>query len=111
MAFGLLSGKYVGGVRPEGSRLALFMRFDRYNNPQAQAAADAHVELAGEAGLDPGQMALAFVNQQQFTTSAIIGATTMDQLRNNVASIDVKLERDLIGKIVAIHARYTIPAP
>ena len=111
LAFGLLSGKYAGGARPEGARLTRFERFARYTNPQAEAATEAYVALAREADLDPAQMALAFVNRQQFTTSNIIGATTMDQLRSNIASVDVTLDKGLIREIEAIHARYTIPAP
>ncbi|MEE4278291.1 MAG: NADP(H)-dependent aldo-keto reductase [Halieaceae bacterium] len=111
LAFGMLSGKYLGGARPEGARLTRFERFSRYTNPQAEAATEAYVQLAQEAGLDPAQMALAFVNGREFTTSNIIGATTMEQLRSNIASADLQLEKDLLKQIEAIHARYTIPAP
>lgn len=111
LAFGMLSGKYQDGARPEKSRLALYDRFTRYNNPQAEAATAAYVELAREAGLDPAQMALAFVNQQAFTSSNIIGATTMDQLRKNISSVDLTLEKPLLQAIEEIHGRYTIPAP
>lgn len=111
LAFGMLSGKYSRGARPEGARLTRFDRFSRYTNPQAEAASDAYVSLAKEAGLDPAQMALAFVNGQQFLTSNIIGATTMDQLRSNIASIEVRLNKELRGEIEGIHQRYTIPAP
>jgi aryl-alcohol dehydrogenase-like predicted oxidoreductase len=111
LAFGLLSGKYLGGARPEGARLTRFERFSRYSNPQAEAASEAYVSLAREAGLDPAQMALAFVNGRQFTTSNIIGATTMEQLRSNIASATLKLDKELLEAIEAIHWRYTIPAP
>ena len=111
LAFGVLSGKYLGGARPANSRLALFERFSRYNNPQAEAAAEAYVNLARESGLDPSQMALAFVNARQFVTSNIIGATTMEQLQTNISSTGVQLEKDVLKEIEAIHARYTIPAP
>jgi aryl-alcohol dehydrogenase-like predicted oxidoreductase len=111
LAFGLLSGKYLGGARPEGARLTRFERFSRYSNPQAEAASEAYVSLAREAGLDPAQMALAFVNGRQFTTSNIIGATTMEQLRSNIASATLKLDKELLDAIEAIHRRYTIPAP
>jgi len=111
LAFGLLSGKYLGGARPPRARLTLFERFARYTNPQAEAATEAYVNLAREAGLDPAQMALAFVNSRQFTTSNIIGATTMEQLEANIASADLALEKPVLREIEAIHARYTIPAP
>ncbi|MDP5069947.1 MAG: aldo/keto reductase, partial [Congregibacter sp.] len=111
LAFGMLSGKYTGGARPAGARLTLFERFSRYSNPKAAAASEAYTALAQEAGLDPAQMALAFVNSRQFTTGTIIGATTMEQLRANIASVDLKLERELLGKIEALHAEFPIPAP
>jgi aryl-alcohol dehydrogenase-like predicted oxidoreductase len=111
LAFGMLSGKYQGGARPAGARLTLFERFSRYSNPQSEAASDAYVALAKDAGLDPAQMALAFVNSRQFTSSNIIGATTMEQLRTNIASVDVTLSKELLGKIEEIHQQYRIPAP
>jgi aryl-alcohol dehydrogenase-like predicted oxidoreductase len=111
LAFGMLSGKYQGGARPAGARLTLFERFSRYSNPQSEAASDAYVALAKDAGLDPSQMALAFVNSRQFTSSNIIGATTMEQLRTNIASSDVTLSKELLGKIEEIHQQYRIPAP
>ena len=76
LAFGFLSGKYEGGARPPKGRLSLYSRFSRYFNPQSEAACSRYVALAREHGLDPAQMALAFVTQQPFVTSNIIGATT-----------------------------------
>ncbi|MFT4767353.1 MAG: aryl-alcohol dehydrogenase-like predicted oxidoreductase [Glaciecola sp.] len=111
LAFGMLSGKYQGGARPAGARLTLFERFSRYSNPQSEAATDAYVALAQEEGVDPAQMALAFVNSRQFTSSNIIGATTMEQLRTNIASVDVKLDKELLKRIEGIHQQYRIPAP
>lgn len=111
MAFGVLSGKYLGGKRPPDGRVTLFARFSRYSNPQADAATEAYVELARQHGLDPAQMALAYVNSRPFVTSTIIGATTMDQLRSDIASEQVKLSKDVLAGIEAIHKRYTIPCP
>ena len=111
MAFGVLSGKYLGGKRPPDGRVTMFARFSRYSNPQADAAAEAYVELATKHGLDPGQMSLAYVNSRPFVTSTIIGATTMEQLRSNIASEQVKLSKDVLAGIEAIHKRYTIPCP
>jgi aryl-alcohol dehydrogenase-like predicted oxidoreductase len=111
LAFGVLSGKYINGEKPKGSRLALFDRFTRYTNPQANVATEAYVNLAKENGLDPSQMALAFVNQQPFLTSNIIGATTMEQLKTDINSIDIKLPKDLIKAIEAIHEKYPNPSP
>jgi aryl-alcohol dehydrogenase-like predicted oxidoreductase len=111
LAFGVLSGKYLGGLKPPGSRLALFSRFDRYSNPQAERAAAAYVALAREHGLDPAQMALAYVNSRPFLTSNIIGATNLEQLAANVASIDLTLSDEVLSGIEAIHTGQPNPAP
>jgi aryl-alcohol dehydrogenase-like predicted oxidoreductase len=111
LAFGMLSGKYLGGARPAGARITLYERFTRYTNPQAEAATAAYVQLAREAGLDPAQMALAFVNGRQFVTANIIGATTLEQLADNLASIELTLDPALLQAIEAVHQRYCIPAP
>lgn len=111
LAFGVLSGKYLQGARPDGARLTLFERFARYSNPQAQAATEAYVALAREHALDPAQMALAFVNQQAFLGSNIIGATSLDQLDSNIASASLSLPDEVIQGIEGIHRRHTIPSP
>jgi aryl-alcohol dehydrogenase-like predicted oxidoreductase len=111
MAFGVLSGKYLDGVRPSGARLTLFERFNRYSNPQAEAAAAQYVALARRHGLDPAQMALAWVTSRPFVTSNIIGATTMAQLEANLASADLMLPDEVIAEIEAIHTRQPNPAP
>lgn len=111
LAFGMLSGKYYGGARPEKSRLALYSRFTRYTKPYAEAAAEAYIDLAKAHDVDPSVMALTFVNQQQFVTSNIIGATTMSQLKTNIASTQLVLTDDLLDGIEAIHQQYCNPAP
>ncbi len=111
LAFGLLSGKYAGGARPEGARLTRFPRFARYDNPQAAAATQAYLAVAAEAGVDPAQLALAFVNRQPFVTSNIVGATTLEQLETNIASIDLAIPRDLRKALDAVHLQYSNPAP
>ncbi|MBD8622527.1 NADP(H)-dependent aldo-keto reductase [Pseudomonas sp. CFBP 13727] len=111
LAFGMLSGKFENGARPAGSRLALFSRFTRYANEQAVAATSRYVELAREHGLDPAQMALAFVTAQPFVTSNIIGATSLEQLDSNLASIDLVLSEDVLAGIEAIHKAQPNPAP
>jgi aryl-alcohol dehydrogenase-like predicted oxidoreductase len=111
LAFGVLSGKYLHGQRPPKARLSLFDYFDRYSNPQAEAAAEAYVKLAKEHELSPAQMALAFVNQQPFVTSNIIGATTLEQLQENIQSIQLKLESKLLEQIEAIHTQHPNPSP
>ncbi|MCB1865631.1 MAG: NADP(H)-dependent aldo-keto reductase [Chromatiales bacterium] len=111
LAFGVLSGKYLNGGRPAGARLTLFTRFDRYNNAQCERATHAYVDLARTHGLDPAQMALAFVNQQPFVTANIIGATTIGQLEYNIASIDLKLGDAVRAGIEAIHTAQPNPGP
>lgn len=111
LAFGVLSGKYIGGHKPAGSRLALFERFIRYGNPFAEAATEAYVSLAKQHGLEADQMALAFVNSRPFMSSNIIGATRMDQLKRNIDSIHVKLSTEVLEAIEAIHQQYCIPSP
>lgn len=111
LAFGTLSGKYLNGAKPAGARLTLFERFQRYTGERAVAATEQYVALARECGLDPAQMALAFVSQQPFVTSNIIGATTMAQLKNNIASSALLLSDDQLGAIEAIHRQNPNPAP
>ncbi|WP_455211229.1 NADP(H)-dependent aldo-keto reductase [Kaarinaea lacus] len=111
LAFGMLSGKYLHGARPEGARLTLFTRFDRYSNPRALNATEAYVNLAHENGLDPAQMALAYVNSRPFLTSNIIGATSLEQLRGNLDSINIQLSQDVLEKIEQIHTEIPNPSP
>ncbi|MFJ9531766.1 NADP(H)-dependent aldo-keto reductase [Herbaspirillum sp. NPDC101396] len=111
LAFGVLSGKYENGARPAGGRLTLFERFARYTNPQAEAAAKAYVALARKHGIDPAQLALAYVNSRPFVTSNIIGATTLEQLRSNIDSLSVQLSPEIVEQIDAIHKTQPNPAP
>lgn len=111
LGFGVLSGKYAGGARPEGSRLALFPEYQRYLTEQGVAATQCYLALAAEAGLDPAQMALAFVNTRPFLGSNIIGATRMDQLKANLDSLELTLTPELLTQIEAIHQRYPNPCP
>lgn len=111
LAFGVLSGKYLDGTRPDGARLTLFSRFSRYTNPQADKATAAYVRLARDSGLDPAQMALAWVNSRPFVTSNIIGATQIPQLEANLASTEVSLAPDVVEAIGRIHREQPNPAP
>ena len=111
LAFGMLSGKYRNNQRPEGARLTLFERFSRYNKPESVAATEAYCQLAEQHGLDPAQMALAYINQQPFVTSNIIGATTMDQLKSNIASSEMTVSEEVLEGIEAIHQQHPNPAP
>ena len=111
LAQGYLTGKYLNGAKPAGARSTLFNRGQRYEKPGSEEAIKAYVALAKEAGLDPAQMALAFVNSRSFVTSNIIGATTMEQLKTDIASIDLTMTDELETRINAIHQRYGNPAP
>ncbi|MCC6301211.1 MAG: NADP(H)-dependent aldo-keto reductase [Gammaproteobacteria bacterium] len=111
LGFGVLSGKYLDGARPPAARLTLFTRFRRYTGEAAPPAVRAYVELARRHGLDPAQMALAYVNARPFLTSTIVGATTLEQLRDDIASIDLQLSDEVIAGIEAIHAAHPNPCP
>mgnify|MGYP003333577428 FL=1 len=111
LAFGVLSGKYLGGKRPEGARLTLFDRFSRYSNPEATRATEAYAALAAEHGLSLTAMALAFVTSRPFVTSNIIGATSMAQLKENIDTHDLKLSDAVLDGIEAIHVSQPNPSP
>ena len=111
LGFGVLSGKYLHGAQPDGARLSLFPDYTRYSNPAAVAATEAYVALARKHGLEPSQMALAYVNGRPFLTSTIIGATTMEQLRSNVDSINLHLSDEVLSAIEEIHNAHANPSP
>ncbi|MDU3076949.1 MAG: NADP(H)-dependent aldo-keto reductase, partial [Mixta calida] len=111
LAFGTLSGKYLNGARPAGARNTLFSRFTRYSGEQSQLAIAEYVDLARRHGLDPAQMALAFVRQQPFVASTLLGTTTLEQLQSNIDSYQLTLSSEVLEQLEAIHRRYTYPAP
>lgn len=111
MGFGMLSGKYHNDEKPKDGRLTLYTRTDRYNGERSYSATEAYLKLAKDNGLTLAQMSLAFVNQQPFLTSTIIGATKMSQLKENIDSVNVKLDKDLIKAINKIHEANPNPAP
>ena len=111
LGFGMLSGKYLNDAKPAGARLTLFTRFSRYSNPLGRAAAQAYVQIAQKYSLDPAQMALAYVNSRPFLTSTIIGATTLTQLRSNLASANLKLSPAVLEEIENVHERVPNPCP
>jgi aryl-alcohol dehydrogenase-like predicted oxidoreductase len=112
LAMGVLSGKYEGGRSfPAKARLTLFERFQRYQSARGWAASEAYVKIARDHGLSPTKMALAFVNQQAFVTSNIIGATSLEQLKENIDSADLVLSPEIIAAIEAIHADNPSPCP
>lgn len=111
LAFGMLSGKYLGGLMPEGSRLKLFPVFSRYNSDESKFLTQKYAVLAKTLGLSLAQFSLAFVNQQPFVTANIIGATTMEQLKENIGSIDITLSEETLKEIDSIQELQPNPAP
>ena len=111
LAQGYLTGKYQRGARPPGTRTTLFERGQRYEKPGAEAAIDAYLALARDVGLDPAQMALAFVTTRSFVTSNIVGATSIAQLETILGSLDVAITPELEARIDAIHQVHQNPTP
>ena len=110
LGFGVLSGKYINAM-PANARITLFERFTRYTNIEGKNATHAYVNLAQKYGYSPSQMALAFVTTRSFITANIIGATTMQQLKENIESINVKLTDEVLEKIESIHQQHPNPCP
>ena len=111
LAFGVLSGKYLAGARPEGARLTLFSRFQRYTGERVERAVEKYVALARRHGLDPAQMALAYVYARPFVASTLVGATTLGQLGSNLAAARLELPQDVVAGIEGIHRDHSNPAP
>ena len=111
MAFGVLSGKFLTGEAHPNARINLFPQFSRYNSEQSAAATRLYHEIAQQNGLTLTQLALAFIEQQPFVTSTIIGATTMEQLKENIDTINVTLSEELLQAIDAVQAKIPDPAP
>ena len=112
LAFGVLSGKYLNGRKPDGARLTVFGDyFPRYVTEPAVACTQKYVNLARRHGLNPAQMALAYVNSRPFVTANIIGATTLEQLRENIDSIALTLDAEVLAQIEIIHTEHANPCP
>jgi aryl-alcohol dehydrogenase-like predicted oxidoreductase len=111
LAFGMLSGKYLNGNLPEKSRLKLFPQYSRYNSKQSHILTQKYLDLANELNISLTEFSLAFVNHQEFVAGNIIGATTMNQLKENIGSIHVKLSKETIQKIDEIQELQPNPAP
>lgn len=110
LGFGVLSGKYLK-EKPADARISLFPQFSRYNNKFASNLTQHYSDLAQGNGMSLAQMALAFVNQQPFVTSNIIGATKMNQLKENISSIELELSQELLREIDKIQEIQPNPAP
>ena len=112
LAFGFLSGKYRNNNLPEGSRMKLFEDFfPRYKSNNATKAIEDYYKIAKKYNLSLAQMSLAFINSRSFVTSNIIGATTMEQLKENVGSLNIKIDKEIIQEINSIHKNNPNPAP
>ena len=111
LAQGFLTGKYQGGARPANERLTLFNRGDRYLKPGVEEATDKYIAIARELGVDPAQFAIAYVASRPFVTSAIIGATTLDQLKADIAAPLVRITPEIESQIDAVHQLHGNPAP
>jgi len=111
LAFGVLSGKYIEGTAADNARLKLFPRFARYSSAQSTEATKQYLQLAKDLGISLTTLSLAFVNQRPFVTSNIIGATNLEQLKENIESIHTELSQETLERIDAIHAVIPNPAP
>lgn len=111
LAFGYLTGKFRHGARPANARVTLFSRFSRYSNPQSEWATEQYAQLAEKHSLSLTQLALAFIKQQFFVTSTIIGATNLAQLKENIDAFEINLSEDILQGIEAIHRQQPNPAP
>lgn len=111
LGFGVLSGKYLDAARPEGARITLFPHYGRYTNERAQAATRTYIDIARKHGLDPAQMALAYLHTKPFLTSVIIGATTMEQLKTNIESGNLSLSKAVLKEIEETHENNPNPSP
>ena len=111
LAFGWLTGKYIANPNAKG-RITLFPGFgQRYSKPNVPAATKEYVRIAQEAGLSPATMALAFARTRWFNSSVILGATTLEQLKENLDSAEVTLTKEVLEKIETVHSLYPNPAP
>ena len=112
LACGYLSGKYRNNQMPKGTRIERDGDFwSRYNKPNAGKAIDAYYEVAQKYELDLAQMSLKFLEIQPFVTSVIIGATTMEQLKTNIESVNVDLKNEIIKEINDVQTIYPNPCP
>ena len=111
LAGGALSGKYLGGALPEGSRLALFpVRYARFASPRVMAAAAEYADIAAGAGLTPAQLGLAFCRSRWFVGSTLVGASSVHQLASNLAAFQSPLSPETLAAVDAVHLRHRNPA-
>lgn len=111
LAQGFLTGKYQRGARPAGARTTLFERGQRYQKPGTEAAIETYLGIARDFGLDPAQLAIAYVTSRSFVTSTIIGATSLEQLDIDLAALDTIITPEIEARIDAAHQLHGSPAP
>tara|TARA_R110002012_G_scaffold11444_2_gene51577 strand:+ start:14924 stop:15961 length:1038 start_codon:yes stop_codon:yes gene_type:complete len=111
LGFGTLSGKYLNGTATENSRINQFKQYSRYSSQQAFDATEKYAEIARNHNLSCVKMALAFILQKKFVTAPIIGATSIEQLAENIESINVTLSKEILKEIDVIHNQIPNPAP
>jgi aryl-alcohol dehydrogenase-like predicted oxidoreductase len=109
LAAGILTGKYINGQKPAGTRAAINGDLGGRLQPLQEAPTKAYLDIAARHGLDPSQMALAFCLTRRFMTSVIIGATTMEQLKTDIGSANVALSNDALAEIEKVHRQYPMP--
>ena len=111
LGFGMLTGKYFNNQKPENARLTLFPNFARYSSTQCMEASLRYNEIAKDAGMSLAQLALAFINTRPWLGSNIIGATNIDQLKENISSVEVDFKDELLKAINEVHGEISNPAP
>ena len=111
LGFGTLTGKYLNGKDDENSRINQFKQYTRYSSKQAFEATEKYYEIAKKHNLSFAQLSLAFILQKKFATAPIIGATNIDQLSENIESINVTLSKEILKEIDAVHNQIPNPAP
>lgn len=109
LATGILTGKYQNGALPAGSRATINQNLGGRLTPHQEPAVKAYLDVAAKHRLDPAQMALAFCLSRPFMTSVIIGATSMQQLENDMAAADLTLSDDVLADIAKVYRQYPMP--
>ncbi len=112
LASGYLTGKYRNGVMPKGSRIDRDGDFwTRYQKPNMENAVEEYYKIAKKYEINFTQMSLKFCEIQPFMTSVIIGATTTEQLKENIESVNIKLSNEIIKDLNEIQKIYPNPCP
>jgi aryl-alcohol dehydrogenase-like predicted oxidoreductase len=111
LGFGVLTGKYLDGAKPADARLSLFPQYKRYDSPRAERAVRAYVEIARKAGIKPAQLAIAYAASRPFTTSVIVGATSVEQLEEDLGAMDLRLPDEVLSAIESVHNHDPNPSP